>query len=416
MPYSTSVKYFHSGMAGVPSLTGAAGALIAVLDACLANGFGSQNATISVSGGVATVVLSNVNSNPFDDHTVAALSGATPSGLNGEKRVLTKTSTGFTFEATGISDGPASGTIAVKMAAAGWSKLFSGTNLGAYQSLNAQSTKCVVRFDDTGATNARVVSYESMTDINTGVGTPCPTNTQFSGGLYWPKASAAAGTARSWVLVADDRTVYFKINTLPSGSQECGLCIGFGDFIPTRSSDAFAFCLFAPSSDVTTSTNLVTAGLARSSYAGNSSEPLTFLMQKSYTGIGSSVTGGKFQESYALRTNFSADAYSGNLSNGGFTYPNPVDNSLVLSRYAVFEGNPNTTTISVALRGGLRGVNFCVSTGPSPGLGSQFNTFDKIDGTGTLAGRKLLAVKGNTPGSNTQDGTLYFFDITGPWG
>lgn len=409
MPYSTSVKYFHSGMSGAPSITGAAGTLIAVLDACLANGFGSQTVTIVVASSVATVTLSNVSTNPFDEHTVAAVSGATPSGLNGEKRVLTKTATGFTFDATGVSDGTATGTISAKLAGAGWTKLFSGTNLAAYQSSNVTSTKCVLRVDDTGVNNARVVSYESMSDINTGVG-PCPTSAQVSGGLYWPKSSASGGSARSWVLVADDKAFYFKINTLSAGSQECGIAYGAGDIIPARTSDAFGFAIMGSPSDVSAANTDQRFGLAQSTFGSYSSEALGLYLQKSYTGIGSAVIGGKFQESFALRANTTGLNTSGQVGAAGFTYPNPSDNTLMLSQYGVYEGSPADSTSKV-YRGRLRGALFACHQIAT----TVFSALDKVDGAGPLAGRKLIAVKGNTPAVNTQDGSVYFFDITGPW-
>lgn len=410
MPYSTSVKYFHSGMAGAPAITGAAGTLIAVLDACLANGFGSQTVTIVVASSVATVTLSNVSTNPFDEHTVASISGATPSGLNGEKRVLTKTATGFTFDATGVSDGTATGTIAAKLAGAGWTKLYSGTNLAAYQSSNVTSSKCVLRVDDTGTQNARVVSYESMTDISTGIG-PCPTNTQVSGGLYWPKSSASGGSARSWILVADDKAFYFKINTLSAGSQECGIAYGAGDIIPARTSDAFGFAIMGSPSDISTSSVDQRIGLAQSTYGAYSGSTIDFYLQKSYTGIGSAVVGGKFQESFTLRENTTGLNVSGQLGAVGFIYPNPADNTLILSQYGVFEGSPTSTTDSKVYRGKLRGALFACHQIAT----TVFSALDKIDGAGTLSGRKLLAVKGTTPAVNTQDGAVYFFDITGPW-
>jgi len=411
MPYSTSVKYFHSGMSGAPSITGAAGTLIAVLDACLVNGFGSQTVTIVVAASVATVTLSNVSTNPFDTHTVASVSGATPSGLNGEKRVLTKTATGFTFDATGVSDGTATGTISAKLAGAGWGKLFSGTNLAAYQSSNVASSKCVLRVDDTGNNNARVVSYESMTDVNTGVG-PCPTATQSNGGLYWPKASATAGSARPWILVADDRAFYFKINTLSAGSQECGIAYGAGDIIPARTADAFGFALMGSPSDVSASNTDQRFGLAQSTYGFYSSEALGLYLQKSYTGIGSAVLGGKFQESFALRVNGTGSNTSGQTGASGFVYPNPADNTLVLSPYGVYQGAPSDASSEPKVyRGRLRGVMFaCHQFNTNP-----FATLDQVDGSGNYTARKLLAVKGNTPAVNTQDGSCYFFDITGPW-
>lgn len=38
MTADTSVKYLHSAMPGAPVLSGTAGSLISVLDACLVNG------------------------------------------------------------------------------------------------------------------------------------------------------------------------------------------------------------------------------------------------------------------------------------------------------------------------------------------------------------------------------------------
>ena len=415
MPYSTSAKYFHSGMSGAPSITGVAGALISVLDACLVNGFGSQTVTVVVASALATVTLSNVNTNQFDEHTVVVLSGATPSGLNGEKRVLTKTSTGFTFDATGIADGTATGTITVKLAPAGWSKAFSGTNLAAYQSANPASTKCVLRVDDTATQNARVVSYDSMTDVNTGIG-PCPTVTQMSGGLHWPKANVAAGASRPWVVVADDRTVYIKVHCHGGApSQEAGIVYGAGDFTPDRSADAFSFFVLGAMVDVSTANTAgatpLSFGLAHANIPSVGNE-VPIWLQKSYSGIGSAVAGAKNAETYGRPTfgGTNADSDSGYHQTATFTYPNPADNSLILSRYAVFQGDPRSND-SVSLRGTMRGALFL----PQLIGASTFNTLDKMDGQGPLTGRKLMMVKGNTPAASTQDGRVVAFDITGPW-
>lgn len=66
-------------------------------------------------------------------------------------------------------------------AAVGWTKAFSGTNMAAYKQ-SAGSNQLYLRVDDTNATDARVVGYETMSDVNTGTG-PFPTATQQSGGL-----------------------------------------------------------------------------------------------------------------------------------------------------------------------------------------------------------------------------------------
>ena len=192
---NTTVKYYHSAMSGVATLNGTAGSLISVLDACLVTGFNLKTAdSLVVAGGIATLTIS-AGIGAFEVDAVALVAGATPSGLNGEKRVLSVTTNTITFAATGISDQTATGTITAKLAPAGWEKVYSGTNLAAYRSSDVSGTRMYMRVDDTGTTNARVVGYESMTDVNTGV-MPFPTSLQQSGGYYWPKASAANGTAR----------------------------------------------------------------------------------------------------------------------------------------------------------------------------------------------------------------------------
>lgn len=410
MPYSTSVKYFHSEMAGAPAVNGVAGSLIDVLDACLVNGFGQQTVTINVSAGVATVTLANVNSNPFDEHTVAQVSGASPSGLNGPKRVLSKTSTGFTFDATGIANGAATGTITARMAPAGWSKPFSKTNVGVYRSPNPQASGCFLRIDDTVGRTARVRSFESMSDVDTGTW-PCPQENQISGGLFWLKANAsAAASARAWALVADDRCVYLKINCSTASGHFSGITFGAGDFIPSRSADEFAFFVFGAGVDDSSSTSRRTYGLARSNYAGYITENTGFYLQKSFTGIGAAVIGGKYQVSHAIRTNSVADGYSGDLSSGGFSFPNGPDNTLVVSPYGVYEGAAGLTNTPLAQRGTLPGAKFLVANANAMLTTSPLSLLDDL-----IADRKMLVVYGSTPSSGTTDATVYAFDITGPW-
>lgn len=396
-------------MAGSSTINGTVGSLIDVLDACLVNGFGQQTATISVSAGVATAVLNNVNSNPFLEHTVALVTGASPSGLNGEKRVLSRTPSGFTFDATGIANGAATGTISVRIAPAGWAKPFNKTNVGVYRSPNVQSSRCFLRVDDTAGRFARVRSFETMGDVDTGVG-PCPTDNQVSGGLFWLKSNSATTGGRAWTVIADDRCVYVKINCDGNSGHFSGVTYGAGDFIPSRTSDAFAFFVFGASADDSANTSRRTYGLARSNYAGFTTENTGFYIQKSFTGIGASVLGGKYQESHAIRTNSTSDGYSGDIATGGFAFPNGPDNTLVMSRYGVFEGNPGLTNIGLAQRGTLPGAKFLVASANALVGISPLSILDDIE-----ADRKLLIMYGSTPSSSGVDATEYAFDITGPW-
>src|SRR5574338_427743 len=141
------VKYFHGQMTGAPVLSGTAGSRIAVLDACLINGF-EVNQVVLVAG---------------------ATGGA--AALNGEWCVTAVSSTWIQFACPGIGDQTATGTITVKAAPSGsWSKVFSGTNKAAYKSTDPAATGCLLRVDDTSAQYAVVRGYETMTDVDTGSG------------------------------------------------------------------------------------------------------------------------------------------------------------------------------------------------------------------------------------------------------
>ena len=76
---STSVKVFDSAMTGAPVLSGSAGALHAVLKACLVDGFGAGSvATLTVASGIATATFPGAH--PYRIGTVSQFGGATPSG------------------------------------------------------------------------------------------------------------------------------------------------------------------------------------------------------------------------------------------------------------------------------------------------------------------------------------------------
>jgi hypothetical protein len=386
---STSVKYFHSAMTGAPTMSGTAGALIAVLDACLINGFNVKTVdTLVVSNNVATMNMST-GVGAFEVDAVVLVSGATPAGLNGEQRITAVTANSVSFATTGIANQTATGSISAKIAPAGWAKALTGTNLAAYRSADVTGTRMFLRVDDTSTTNARVVAYESMTDINTGL-QPCPTATQISGGGYWPKANAANATARPWTLIADGKTFYLHVHTLASGLGNSGVVGAFGDFLPYKSGDVYASFLHCFTADVAALTTNQTGCL---SYASGSTE----YVARSYTGLGSAVAGATLPEAY------NPTSYSGSGSSTPVPlYPNGPDNSLVLTRKLIYEPG-------VCLRGVMPGVLFAVQS-----CASSFSWRAKIAGQGAYTGRQLMAVKCSSPAGVNGVGAL-FFDITGPW-
>lgn len=233
-PVDTSVKFARSDMLGAPVLKPAAGSIISLLDAFLLNGWGLQMATsVVVSGGVATATFPTDHAAVVD--SVVLVAGATPAGLNGEQKV-TAIALNKVSWATGAPDGTATGSITVKMAAAGWAKPFTGTNLAVYRSAHPQSNGHYLRVNDANALYARGLAYETMSAVSTGTN-PFPTNTQVSGGGYWGKsANTAHGRDIPWLAFSDGRILYLCILAdqaeLDQSSYSYSEIYTFGDPIP----------------------------------------------------------------------------------------------------------------------------------------------------------------------------------------
>lgn len=382
----TKTKFFSSLMTGAPALSGSAGALIAILDAVLVNGWGSANVqSLVVAGEVATMTFAAAH--PYLDDTVALIAGATPVGLNGEKRVTVTGANTVTFPAPGTADGAATGAITSKIASAGWTKLYTGANLAVYKPSAPEATGCVLRVDDTGTTTARVRGYETMTDVNTGSG-PFPTVAQIAAsGLWWSKSNAASAAARPWRVVADDRGFYWlpKQGDATYESQ----ADYFGDLLPLKSNDPYACVLRANSGDRT-----ATAPTPDDLHYNDS--PMTqpgLYVARAPNAIGSA------QQTFNVAATSPFGSYY--LGGSGFAYPGLADNGLHLA--------PIQCVHPTGQRGWFPGVY------ASPqDVKTAFQTDDVVTGTGLMAGRKVRALKTGVVASNTSQGVL-FFDFLSDW-
>jgi hypothetical protein len=389
MTISTSAKYYHSNMTGAPVLSGTAGALIAVLDACLVNGFGLKAVdTLTVAAGVATATI-GLGIGALEADTVALISGATPAALNGQKRLLsadTVTNT-VTFDATGISDQTATGSISIKLAPAGWEKQHAGTNKAAYRSTNPASTLAVLRVDDAAAQNARVVGFDGMTDIDTGTG-QFPSSVQQSGGLYWPKSDAADATSRAWTVVADDQTLYLHTHTAAANQGVCGVILSFGDYSSLMHIDPLPALITGMSSDIASSSVAATDDLAHATGS------LIYLAQN-YSGTTTSIQATTQPESYwdGVLTSWSGYQAATCLP----AYPNPADNGLVLTRKLLMEPG--------SLRGAMRGLGFSLQ-----------NCHAALPWQTKILGASVhYAINSGSPAYSVASITAVMFDITGPW-
>lgn len=385
------VKYVHSGMRGAPVVSGTPGSRIGAIDAFLLTGFGAVTAQrVTVAGGIATATLQAGQS--FEPHTVIAVAGATPDALNGEARVLTATPSQITF-ATAAADGPASGTITIKVAPVGhWAKVFAGTNKAVYRSTHPKASGFYLRVDDSADTYMRVRGFESMSDIDNGTG-PFPTDAQIAGGGYWVVAAQPGNEVVNWDFAADAR--FFAAAWAPdAGGHISAPLRGFGDLLPRApAGDVWAVGLSCLSD---ANFNGIHAGGL--SAPGGDAPGRGLYLPRSYTGQGSS------------RLSYTASYCGGGDISGGDNQPlgpapNPVDGSIEFCRLFARAG----AAYHFGPRADLPGVLYC----PQGGLKDIFSPRDSVTGSGPLAGRRLVMLPAYSYWGQTNG--FYAIDTTGPW-
>lgn len=272
-----TVKYFNSGMTGAPQVSNNWGDLIALLDACLVDGFGLlpiDTLSFDQGQGIATATISA--GHPYQPHQVVEITGADQPEYNGQFRVIATTSTTFTFAVTGTPVSPAttSTSLSAKVAPLGWEKPFSATHKAAYRSKNPQSPQNLLRIDNSLKTPnynsswakwANVGIAEDMTDIDTIVGAQAPFDpnnpTQnwrqvqanqwgwykwyhARTGGYESSGDSGAGP-RNWVLIGDDRLFYLFITNAPGFNWYGRNFYCFGDINSFKPGDNYATVLTA---------------------------------------------------------------------------------------------------------------------------------------------------------------------------
>ena len=143
-----TIKWYQSNQNGAPQITGQAGSLIAVLNACLLNGFNLRTlTTITRDGNVATATADAGHG--FRESDTVLIASANEVAYNGEKRIRNVTTNSFQFDVAGDPATPATGTITAKVAPLDWESPFSGANKAVYRAKDVTGNRLFLRIDET---------------------------------------------------------------------------------------------------------------------------------------------------------------------------------------------------------------------------------------------------------------------------
>lgn len=286
----TQPIWYDSGEAGAPTLNNVAGSLLEVLRACLINGFGSKTVTsIAVASGVATVTCAAHGFTGAYGKLVL-ISGSTEPLLNGNKQPGNVLTNSFTYAAPGVADGTYTGTLSAKRAPLGWTEPYTGTNVAMFARSAPEATSMLLRVNDSAsapatATHARALMVESATGVDAYTG-PGPTEAQYAGGIQCNKGASSV-TAKSWLLLGDDRGFYLFTGDPAATSLLVGLA--FGDINSYTDADAYG-CFISGTASTSTSTS--SSGLTYNVSLVSVPSSAQNAMARLKTGVGGAVAFG----------------------------------------------------------------------------------------------------------------------------
>lgn len=369
-----TVRVYRSTDAGAPQLSGEIGKLIPIMRAVLKDGYALPSiSSITRSGSTVTVTFVSAHGMVSYGNFVT-IAGVNQAEYNGEFAVTILNTTQITYTIAGTPATPATGSYTAKKGGSGWTIPYTGTNLEVYQ--QGAGNGRLIRFDDTAALDARVVGYESMTDLNTGTG-PFPTTAQLSGGGYFRKSAAASTAVRDWIVIATQTAFYLWINS--ASATTSAKVYFFGDFVSYTPSDIFNTILIAATTaggaqgahDVTV--NIGTAG------AGH-------FIARAATQTGTSITAGK-------HINAAASRGAATIGSNGEAYPG--QRGLSMSKVHIHEPT------AIIVRGEMPGILAPLHALPLAHL-------DTFQGVGGYTGKRFLALSHNSSGQS-------FFEISNTW-
>lgn len=412
---------FKSSDPGAPTLSGTAGNLLNVLNACLiinkafaavsAGSFLDRTAEAQTQGGTAFTMFQTPGTNDEfyigmsvkfgrAKFTLATLGvGGTYvweywNGSAWTTLTVTDGTTGFTASGIVTWTAPANWvstavngvtllwvrarlTVAnstnptvTTLTVTGWSIAFGPTtNQADYQQGGGNQFYLDVNDNAPGAgtgKEARAFGFEAMSALGVGTG-QYPTTVQRPAGIIPRKSATADATTRTWLLIADDRTLHlFVLTTDGAGTY---YTFSWGDFYSEVLNDSFRTQIIGRHTENDSGSGGENFGTVET--ACNQAVRTGHYVVRAYTGLGSSVQNLKI-----------TDSSKSNGANGLFGVV-PFLNGPNGGLYLV----PITLCESSHLRGRLRGV-----WAPMHAVAS-YNDGDTFNGNNQLAGRTFLVVK-----------------------
>jgi len=223
---------------------------------------------------------------------------------------------------------------------------------------------------------ARIVSYETMSDVDTGTN-PMPTVAQAANGLFIRKSAAADSTARVWRAIADDRMIIMVIFTGDTANVFTGWM--WGDFYSHLSADGYRTMLIARSTE-----NSSSMGSAPDMFSLQQNNSFTTALaghyiQRSRSGVAGAIN--------VQRTNnvgqLSSNATIGTL--GSIADPNGEDGGRYLQDFWLHD---RSTAPTCSIRGRIRGIY------DTPLSISGRSDLDTMGGVADYSGRSFELWKG----------------------
>jgi hypothetical protein len=261
--------------------------------------------------------------------------------------------------------------------AAGWARSFTGTSKGVFRQGSGCQFYMRVLDDGTmtaGAREAQFYGGETASDVDTLVN-QFPTAAQQATYLKMRKSDTADTVQRPWICFADDKTFY--LFTMPIIASAYYAAMAFGNFHSYVVGDAFNCMAIgrvtSAAIDASGNENLdiiVSGAFLTSAVSGH-------YLARPYTQAGSSSNFPKWLGTGSTGSN---SAFRNGAGTSSIPYPNPADNTLLLSRLYVMDNVGLPTT---CVRGYLRGMYGFGQTSTSIALGFAFN------GQGSLAGKTM---------------------------